>query len=549
MKKRMIYLMVLGLLLTGCGEETEELKPSHNLEEIVKTDSENDELTIDETETQTNGEKEENEEKEDSEEAVPQIDVTLLKLQQEDICYEEWGDYDIVCHSLKNSIHLEEETKNAYPELSKSLDKLRSENIEEIVQFMDNFTEAAHEEESNESFSGYKSECKYFVQRADHQILSIREDFYEYTGGAHGIAGSFGENFDPETGKSLVITDVVKDLSELISLVDEKLINQYGDEAFSDTPKESLLQYAVEDFEWTMSYQGLSLYFHSLNLNGYGSEEYMVTIWFDEAPELFVDNYMAQPEGHYAMALPEGREIAMKICPGDDVEDTLSLNSMTDEATGWYQRLVFHINGQDYCSDEVYNISELSGHLVCLKNGEKEKFFIYAAMSFELHHQIAVYELTENGVVYCGSMENARFPGEWNSETNSYFGIVLNDPTKFELVSRTDLVGVVDGVKVCEADWETGLPKTQSDDYKITADWCELTLKRPLVVEVLPEGDKEEILAGTTFKYLRTDNKTYVDFLMEDGRESRVYTEEVEEETVIRGENPNMIFEGLPTGF
>lgn len=121
--------------------------------------------------------------------------------------------------------------------------------------------------------------------------------------------------------------------------------------------------------------------------------------------------------------------------------------------------------------------------------------------------------------------------------------------SEFELQSRIDWVGVVTGEKTYMVDWDNPLPKAQTDYYDISTDWYTLTLKKPLEMKILPNGKMEEIPAGTTFQYLRTDGETYVDLLMEDGRECRVMTEKWDGEPAINGNYPEMYFEGLPTGF
>ena len=355
-----------------------------------------------------------------------------------------------------------------------------------------------------------------------------------------------GENFDPVTGKKLLITDVVKDMPELIRLLDEKLIEKYGEEAFYDSPKELMEGYSPEYFYWTMSYQGLSVYFHAMDIGAYGINQHMITLWFDEYPELFAEQYMVQPEYDYVISVPANAEIAIDLKAGDGVKDMLRL---WNESEDLYSKLVFQINGQDYYSEEIYLISDSSYYLSCLKNGEEEKYYIYAQLGYELFNQLQVYELTDKGVIYQGGLEQTYVPGEWDSETESYFMDVFNNPSEFELYSRTDWVGVVTGVRTYQADWENPVPKALTDDYDISNEWYTLTLKRAMEFEILPDGNIEEFPAGTTFQYLRTDNETYVDLLMEDGRECRVYTENWDGEAGIQGYSPDLCFDGLPNGF
>lgn len=538
MKKHLLYVIMAGLLLTGCGSKGEVLEPPANQPEVQKEDAaadveQNDDRIVNE------------EENKDSGDTAEIINVSLLGLKKETICQEEWGNYGIICQSVRDSVHLDEETKTAYPELSQSLTQLRNEQIEEITLFMDNFVGMAQEEAAtNEDFYGYTSECEFFVQRADDQMLSIRETYYEYTGGARPMSGNFGENFDTATGKRLLITDVVKDLPQLIEILDEKLIEKYGEEAFYDAPEKLMKETSPEYFQWTMSYQGLSVYFSAMDVGAYGINQPVITIWFNEYPQLFAEKYMAAMEMDYAMHVPANEEIAIDIKPGDEKKDTLRIWN-----TAGYSELVFQVNGQDYYTEEGYLIGDADYYLVCLKNDGEEKYYVYAQLGYELYHQIQVYELTENGGVRIGSLDREYVPEEWNSETDSAYMAVFNDPSEFELYSRTNWVGVVTGVRGYQADFENPVPKAQTDYYDISNDWYQLTLKKPIELEILPEETKEVIPEGTTFRYLRTDNDTYVDFLLEDGRECRVYTENWDGEAAIQGDYPDAYFEGLPNGF
>lgn len=180
------------------------------------------------------------------------------------------------------------------------------------------------------------------------------------------------------------------------------------------------------------------MYFHAMDIGAYGINQHMITLWFDEHPELFAEQYMVQPEYDYVISVPASEEIAIDLKAGDGVKDTLRL---WDNAGEFYKNLVIQINGQDEYTEESYLISD-------------------------------------------------------------------------------------------------------ADYYDISTDWYTLTLKKPLEMKILPNGKMEEIPAGTTFQYLRTDGETYVDLLMEDGRECRVMTENWDGEPAINGNYPEMYFEG-----
>lgn len=71
------------------------------------------------------------------------------------------------------------------------------------------------EEESVDGWNGYELGREYSVKRADDQMISIVEDSYEYTGGAHPNAVRVAYNFDTQTGKRMELEDVASDLDEI----------------------------------------------------------------------------------------------------------------------------------------------------------------------------------------------------------------------------------------------------------------------------------------------------------------------------------------------
>jgi hypothetical protein len=66
------------------------------------------------------------------------------------------------------------------------------------------------------------------------------------------------------------------------------------------------------------------------------------------------------------------------------------------------------------------------------------------------------------------------------------------------------------------------MPEAEHDYYDLSGNPRRLVSKLPLEVEMLSEGTREELSAGTMFRMLRTDGETYMDMALEDGRECRI---------------------------
>ncbi len=70
-------------------------------------------------------------------------------------------------------------------------------------------------EDTKGDWTGFELGLSYRVARADEQMISIVEDSYEYTGGAHRNSVRVAYNFDTRTGKRLTLADAASDLDEI----------------------------------------------------------------------------------------------------------------------------------------------------------------------------------------------------------------------------------------------------------------------------------------------------------------------------------------------
>lgn len=74
-----------------------------------------------------------------------------------------------------------------------------------------------------------------------------------------------------------------------------------------------------------------------------------------------------------------------------------------------------------------------------------------------------------------------------------------------------------------------------------------LTCKTELSVEMLSDKKEKVMPSGTNFRIIRTDGETYVDTVLEDGRECRIYAEfdKNEYQLYIDGMPENDVFEEI----
>lgn len=96
-------------------------------------------------------------------------------------------------------------------------------------------------EELKKSWHAYSLGTQYTTSRIDNCIISVIQNDYEYTGGAHPNATRFAQTFSTVTGKRLTLKDITTDVEEAI-----KGINDY---ILQETKKEAYKGYFFEDYE------------------------------------------------------------------------------------------------------------------------------------------------------------------------------------------------------------------------------------------------------------------------------------------------------------
>lgn len=115
---------------------------------------------------------------------------------------------------------------------------------------------ASRDEETLEFFNGYGFGSEFKTVRADSQVISFRQDIYEYTGGAHPNSVAGGYNFSTETGALLTLRDVVSDEAAAKAFIEQTLLEQLKDPKYTDMLFEDYADYVGEVLSDTTWYFG-----------------------------------------------------------------------------------------------------------------------------------------------------------------------------------------------------------------------------------------------------------------------------------------------------
>lgn len=119
---------------------------------------------------------------------------------------------------------------------------------------------ARRSKEEKTYWGGYGLGMRYTPERVDEEIISLVEDNYEYTGGAHPNSWRYAQNFNASTGQKLTLKDVTTDEKAAISFINEEILKQtkaykYKDYFFPGY-EESIKDILTED-TWYFSDQGV----------------------------------------------------------------------------------------------------------------------------------------------------------------------------------------------------------------------------------------------------------------------------------------------------
>ena len=488
-------------------------------------------------------------------------EVNILQVMIADNYLDEWSESETgiwdesvirLCSSSWQSIVLGEESREKYPKLAEQLDQRNEENRVIYQNFMEQNVSLAkeHYTDTPEYFYEYSSNSSYSVQRADNLILSIREDGNEYTGGAHGMYGVWGINYDPATGEELPLADVCIKVEELPAILSQKVIENYADEYETFESLQSILEtYKPEDYNWTMGYQGITFYFNPYEIASYAMGIIKVTLWFDENPELFNEKFFEKPNTGYVMDLPLNDEVEIDLNNGrkDKLRVSAYYETAEDEEYG-VRHLCVTLNDISYQEEEYYGY-DFYPSLVCVNGPEKEQYFLYVQEIAENDYSsISIYDLNGEEIKLKDRLSGVGFCGVWDEdagEYGTYYNCVFGNPQEFELGTRMEILGTWTGERLYSIDPEKGIPKPATEYFTISNGWNPTVSQIPLEVTMLPEETKEELPAGTEFYFIRTDGESYVDARLPDGRECRIMVEFEDYMQTINGVDQWECFENL----
>lgn len=411
---------------------------------------------------------------------------------------------------------------DGYPALTTTVESFNAEHAANAQSYLDGLAQSAMSEykaDGAEWFRGpYMWEGEIFVRRADSRALSLVEECYDYSGGAHGYSYFNSINWDAQTGEVLALEDVVKDVSSLPEILDKELTEKYPDVGFFCDPLTDALDDYVESdnplyqellkFVWTLDYEGVTFYFGSYEIASYADGVQQVTVSYSEYPELFEEKFFAEIPTDYVLKLNDCRICSDVDLNQDGVTDYISVNRRYNIDSYMSDSIEVTVNGNTFTHEKYCYESET--YLVRVH--DKNYLYVQSVADSDWR-SVDVFEITPNSVEYIGLVN-----GGLQDFTNS---------SDFSVTVRLDLLSTYDAAGGCFVGAD-GMPAPKSGLYTISREIV-LTSTVDIPAELVDEsgnllGSTFTFPAGTMFELKSTDGATYVDVLAEDGQWCRFYT-------------------------
>lgn len=414
------------------------------------------------------------------------------------------------------TLELDAETAKQYPALQRALVQAAKDETAHAQKSIAELSAEYQELTADWSeYEGYMTETvKPHVMRADSRIVSVLCNFQDYHGGAHGYYYSYGLNYDVASGRELKLSDVVLKKEKFIELVRDKFEEKYANDTYMLTNAgEYLATLGDEEYAstpWIMDSESITLFFAPYVLGTYADGAQEVSIYFDEAPELFNAKYL-DTCAEYVIPLLPAR--SYEVNAGDGKRVAVDVDFDYNDQYGSYTRE--YVIGNARIRPESYSYS--SDSYIVVAGG---KHYIYTFASAENDYSmlevvdVAAKSLDESRT------ENAGLGGvnyTWDEgsdyDTSCLRGPAFTDPSDVALSRRLEVLGTTNGYRSCHVGAD-GYPAANDELYTIITSFA-IRAKKDLKLDVVDASGKKTgtktVPAGTYLFDMRTDGESFVD--------------------------------------
>jgi len=248
-------------------------------------------------------------------------------------------------------IVLSEEIAGKFPKLKETIDYYNDVYKTATERDVAEYATWANEQDSEETV--YTSEVGVEVVRADDRMFSVVTNFYDYSGGAHPNHGTGSFNIDPATGSIYTINQVLNDTTDFAKIVRDKMeentpgimeeVDSYhfGDgDVFEDKLTE-------DSYSWTLTDEGLHLYFSPYEIASYAAGYFDVIIGDDEYPNLIQDIFKVKEKQDIEKIVTKIDGDVIEVEPRAEEEEDAYYDEYVDGSI-----TVVNTSWKPYCNSE-----------------------------------------------------------------------------------------------------------------------------------------------------------------------------------------------------
>jgi hypothetical protein len=328
----------------------------------------------------------------------------------------EWDGEILLALSEYNGVTLSGDSIGKYPALAEALEQTKNMAVRSMSDEFDNLLADAKDELAllgAGSFVAKESTLDVQVRRADSIAVSYLTDSTLVFGKINDRYLN-GTTYDTETGKQLMITDVIKDMSKIPAIVKKELQSHMWNGDFrSDTAVEDYFRDTPEDgIRWTLDYNGVTIYFASGEIADLGDGHLAAAVTYAEYPDLFNEKYTAVPES-YIVELPLKHPFYTDL-DGDGNVEELNVTPFWHENGLFYESFGIYTDtdAQYYYAEFSADTAHRTGgyHPYYIKTADGRHYLYIFAEGSELASndmELRVIDITGGGFKEVGDMHVA----------------------------------------------------------------------------------------------------------------------------------------------
>lgn len=419
---------------------------------------------------------------------------------------------------------------DGYAKLKRNIENWSMQRSEGLRSLYSTFEESASAEAAeNEEFYGYSLYQTVTTARADSAVVSLLDDTYQYTGGAHGIFYRDGITFDSESGIRLELADVFYDYDAFAADAKERIIYElredYGEELFDDytTFVEELWMENSEP-QWYLDASGIVIVLEEGSVGPYSIGTPEIHLPYAEFAPYIKEEYLPGTSEGVAV-FGANQEIYLTL-PGQAEEMPMMLVSELHEEE-MYNSLWL---GQNELLLESYVVLE-KAYIVTT---EEETYCLIDVDMASDDHRTTIYRLTDGVIEKTAEVHAAIDSGNVNSH-------------EIKMESWVYLLGTYGGVRNYHFD-ENGAFITEDTEYVLSRN--EFVLTTTVDLPITLEEAESTLPAGSRIILNATDGETYAKFTIQETGQTGILNVQRDTEKgysfLINGMNESDCFEILP---